>query len=273
MKSKRCCQCKLEKSLNDFHKNKSKPDGLAPNCKKCRSINSKTKYSKKIKEYKKTWYEENKQQIKKKDKERYANNKEEILAKNKEWRQNNLEKVKEAKREYYKNNKEYVKAKVKEYRDSNLKKVRAREHAYKSSEKGKKVRKKRYENKKDQINKDRRAYRKKRLETDVIYKLRRNVRSRLKKVLERGTTPPKSKELLGCDFETLKAHLEKQFEKGMSWDNYGEWHIDHIKPLCSVNFFDEKELKKVTHYKNLRPLWKEDNIKKSHEDRKLKWTQ
>ena len=36
----------------------------------------------------------------------------------------------------------------------------------------------------------------------------------------------------------LKEHIEKQFVDGMSWDNWGEWHIDHIKP---VSKFDKSE--------------------------------
>ena len=47
----------------------------------------------------------------------------------------------------------------------------------------------------------------------------------------------------------------------MSWDNYGLWHIDHVKPLCLAN--DNNELIKLNHYTNLQPLWAEDNIKKN----------
>ena len=41
--------------------------------------------------------------------------------------------------------------------------------------------------------------------------------------------------MLGYTPEQLKKHLEKQFTKGMTWDNYGKWHIDHIIP---VSFFE-----------------------------------
>ena len=40
-----------------------------------------------------------------------------------------------------------------------------------------------------------------------------------------------STEYLGCNIETFKKHLEQQFTEGMSWENYGEWHIDHKIPL------------------------------------------
>lgn len=60
--------------------------------------------------------------------------------------------------------------------------------------------------------------------------------------------------------EDLKEHLEKQFVDGMTWDNYGEWHIDHIIPVSVFNLNDENNIKKCWSIRNLRPLWKKDNI-------------
>ena len=40
---------------------------------------------------------------------------------------------------------------------------------------------------------------------------------------------------LGCDVDTFVKHLENQFVEGMTWENYGKWHIDHIKPLCTFD--------------------------------------
>jgi hypothetical protein len=69
-------------------------------------------------------------------------------------------------------------------------------------------------------------------------------------------------EYVGCDIHVLREHLQKQFNDGMTWENQGEWHIDHIIPLSSVK--TEDELYKLCHYKNLQPLWAEDNLKKSN---------
>jgi hypothetical protein len=71
----------------------------------------------------------------------------------------------------------------------------------------------------------------------------------------------KTQKMLGVDWEVCKQHIEKQFTKGMNWSNQGDWHIDHIIPLASAN--NEKDLMKLCYYRNLQPLWAEDNLMKS----------
>jgi len=68
---------------------------------------------------------------------------------------------------------------------------------------------------------------------------------------------------LGCTIVELKIYLESKFQPNMSWDNYGEWHLDHIKPLASFDLNNPDEYAKACHYTNLQPLWAIDNIKKS----------
>jgi len=48
----------------------------------------------------------------------------------------------------------------------------------------------------------------------------------------------------------------------MSWENYGDWHIDHIIPISSAKNNDE--VYKLNHYTNFQPLWALDNMKKSN---------
>ena len=48
----------------------------------------------------------------------------------------------------------------------------------------------------------------------------------------------------------------------MSWDNYGDWHIDHIRPCCSFDLSKIEEQEKCFHYSNLQPLWAEENMTK-----------
>jgi hypothetical protein len=68
--------------------------------------------------------------------------------------------------------------------------------------------------------------------------------------------------LVGCSIEELKSHLQKLFLPDMNWNNYGEWHIDHIIPCSSFNLTSIEEQKKCFNYTNLQPLWAKDNLKK-----------
>jgi len=68
---------------------------------------------------------------------------------------------------------------------------------------------------------------------------------------------------LGCTIPHARDHIQKQFKKGMTWDNYGEWNIDHIIPLCAFDLTRENELMQACNWRNLRPMWAEDNLAKS----------
>ena len=57
-------------------------------------------------------------------------------------------------------------------------------------------------------------------------------------------------------------HIEDNFKNGMSWDNYGEWHIDHIRPISS--FPVDAKPSEVNALSNLRPLWANENISKGN---------
>jgi hypothetical protein len=67
-------------------------------------------------------------------------------------------------------------------------------------------------------------------------------------------------ELLGCTWQEAKAHFEKLFKPGMTWENHGEWHIDHIKPVAH---FTSENIAQMNHISNLQPLWAEENLTKS----------
>lgn len=106
---------------------------------------------------------------------------------------------------------------------------------------------------------------------DAVYKKRRErlkfrirgaLQTRIWNALKGGVKAAKTMELIGCSIEDLKTHLESQFQKGMNWDNYGEWHIDHIKPCASFDLSKEEQQKECFHYTNLQPLWAEENLKK-----------
>jgi hypothetical protein len=72
-------------------------------------------------------------------------------------------------------------------------------------------------------------------------------------------------EYLGCPLEYFKKYIESQFSDGMNWDNHGTiWDIDHVKPCSSYNLQNEDEIKACYSWKNMRPLSKEENNKKSN---------
>lgn len=62
--------------------------------------------------------------------------------------------------------------------------------------------------------------------------------------------------IVGCAPEFFRDYIEGKFEPGMSWDNHGEWHIDHIRPLSSFDFKAHPEdTYRAGHYTNLQPMW------------------
>ena len=111
----------------------------------------------------------------------------------------------------------------------------------------------------DQMNKRRRERR----EEDPIYLLKERIRCRTKAAI-RGSGFTKgcsTREMIGCSWDQFKAHIEKQFEKGMKWSNREQWHIDHIIPLSSENTIEG--LQRLSHFSNLRPMWAKQNLDKS----------
>lgn len=102
--------------------------------------------------------------------------------------------------------------------------------------------------------------------TKLHKKLIKNLRARINMALKGRSKSQKTKNLLGCNIEYLKKHLESQFKDGMTWDNYGVkgWHVDHINPCSLFNLADPQQQKECFHYTNLQPLWAEENLKKSN---------
>ncbi len=103
---------------------------------------------------------------------------------------------------------------------------------------------------------------KERRKVDLQFKLAHYLRSRLRKALQQNYKSGSAVRDLGCTIPELKQYLEVRFKPGMTWDNYGEWHIDHIIPLASFNLQNPKQLLKAVHYTNLQPLWGLENILK-----------
>jgi hypothetical protein len=114
-------------------------------------------------------------------------------------------------------------------------------------------------------NKNRRnEYLKKKRETDVQFKISKNIRDRMRAAMDGRSKSKNTIDLLGCSIEEVKIYLENQFTEGMTWNNYGKtgWHIDHILPCASFDLTDPEQQKKCFHYTNLQPLWAKDNYSK-----------
>ena len=233
-----CGKCKTEKLLTEFNKFKHSKDGFSWSCKSCIKVYKKEYYNlnkKFVDDKNKKWRDNNKEHSKEYAKKYYKLNKEYCDKKNKKWFNENKELVKGYNKKYYKLNKEKVKEYNTKYREENKEKIRKR---YNKWEKNKR-------------------------KTDDLFRLKQNLRSRTRVAFKRKgySKNTKTQEMLGVDWEIAKKHIERQFIKGMSWDNYGEWHIDHIIPLSSAK--TSERLKKLCHYTNLQPMWAVDNLIKS----------
>jgi hypothetical protein len=97
--------------------------------------------------------------------------------------------------------------------------------------------------------------------TDPMFRLKNCLRSRLTAAVAGKSAS--TMELVGCSIDKLKQHLESKFTEGMSWDNYGDWHVDHIKPCASFDLSDPEQQRLCFNYKNLQPLWAADNLSKA----------
>ena len=222
--------------------------------------------SEKIKARVKKWSENNKEHEKKYRKEYFQKNKEEITEKNKIYREKNKDSVFEYHKSYRNKHKDKIKNYLFEYHKNNTEKIKRRAILY-------------YYGNQEKILKERKLWRKNNIvearkirnrcqRTTPEQKLIHRVRCRMYDYFKYGKNIKQTKtlELLGCDVKFLKQYIQKRFKKGMSWANYGRWHIDHIIPidyfLKKCNFNSLQIQKKCFNYKNLQPMWAVDNLRK-----------
>lgn len=151
------------------------------------------------------------------------------------WKERNPEKVKAQRDRYYANNKEKAKAANAKWQSQNKKRFVHCKNEYK---KRKKI-------------------------EDPIYAMTERIRSRTAMAFKNKGFKKQSRteKMLGCTFNQFSKHIERQFTDGMSWENRSEWHLDHIVPLSCATTIEG--LEKLSHYKNIRPLWAAENLSKS----------
>lgn len=159
---------------------------------------------------------------------------------------------KEKQREYYRNNREAIIKKFKiygkEYRKNNQEKVAnwLKNNPIKVKE----------------INKRRNTKRR----VNPIFKLSDAISRSIIHSLKHNKGGKHWESLLNYTIQDLIFHLGKQFKDGMSWQNIGKWHVDHIKPISSFifNSYNDPEFKECWDLNNLQPLWAIENLRKSN---------
>lgn len=222
-----CKMCLIEKDVSNFHKSRKDKDGYFNQCKECRKIKSKNDYYKKK--------QRNKLIIKCKictcclvEKDinsfhKHISSKDGYRSMCKECRSNKF-------KTDYQNSSHF----------SSTHRKRTKQYVLNNREKVNEYFKLRYTKKHHEY-----AW-----------------RGMLSSVIRRFGSKKESStyQLLGYSAEQLKKHMENLFTDGMSWDNWGEWHIDHIIPVSS--FDKNTDSKIVNDLTNLQPLWSKDNIVK-----------
>jgi hypothetical protein len=243
---KTCSKCKIEKELSDFYKKKASKDGFRSECKKC------------ILNKGKIYYQDNKDERL----DYYYNNREEILEKKKVYYQDNIEKISEKDKKRYSENKEKENERTKMYYSENKDIISERKRK-KYNENPDKERKRislyRKKNK-DRINEKIRL----RKQDDTLYKAKMAIRSVISCSIRNQGYKKNSLtyEILCCSYEDFKSYIEEQFTEGMSWENYGEWHLDHKTPISWAD--SEEKVYELNHYLNFQPLWAFDNLSKGN---------
>lgn len=244
---KKCSKCNIEKDLSQFNKNKRSKDNYNYSCKDC----------------KKLYYNKNKEIISENYKKYYEENKEILIERVKKYNKENKLKVSERKKTYYQKNKENVIKINKQYYQDNKEKIKKLKKIYSENNK-ESIKQYRIINK-EKLKNYNKEYYLKRTNTDLFFKFKSNVRSLIRNSFKRGKNQfrknTKTENILGCTIEEFRNYISLQFKTGMSFENHGEWHLDHIIPISSAK--TQEEVIKLNHYTNFQPLWAEDNLRKS----------
>lgn len=252
-----CTKCKVEKSISEFHKHKGGKYGVDSVCKPCVAEMAKAKRKS----------DPEKEAAKRKRYKEKSRDKDILYSRERYW--SDPEAARAARREYYKNNRQASLDAHKVWRGKNKKYLaeKNRENYQKNREKilAEKAEERRVNPEKHRAAASRSAA--KRYATEKG-KLEITVKASVWYGIKRGSKCGRSTfDLLGYTVEELKSHLEKQFQPGMSWENYNRhgWHIDHKIPLSAHNYEtpDDEDFKRAWALSNLQPLWAKENLSKS----------
>ena len=167
------------------------------------------------------------------------------------YREANREKVKEnARAEYRKNRETFLARKKADYQKNKEKRLAStKAYALKNKEKMR-IAKVKWSRNQMLVNCD--------------FRIKKNMRERIRNAVKHSGAHKhfKAEDAVGCGVDDLKRHLESKFKEGMTWENYGKWHIDHVLPCASFNLLDPSEQRRCFHFSNLQPLWAKENLAK-----------
>jgi hypothetical protein len=220
-----CTKCKSEfpATINYFCKDSTKKDSLHSHCKEC-SRKSKSKYYYKI--------SPNIKREKREAKELYLSSEEYRLK-----LEESKIKDRERKNRWAQKNREKINASARIYNSTKR---------FVSAEKNREYKKRGYA----------------KMMSCPYKKAIHYYRVRINDILNRGKLF-KAKDIILFNRDEFIAHMESMFLDGMTWDNHGDWHIDHIKPIKSFDLNDKNQLIECWSLSNLQPLWKKDNLIKA----------
>jgi hypothetical protein len=245
MKKCRDCGCEFPTTVEFFHVADSKKGLLRNRCRNCYAAyvrsKAKARYDANPQKYidaAKASYWADPEKSKENAKRKYAKNADHYKTKQREWNARNKEKLSDYNKKRQEINPDANKVRVAKWREQ-------------YPDKCKNVRKRYYD----------------KMVTNPVFRLNNAFSGRMRHALA-GTAYKKGGKswvnIVGYDVAELKSHLESLFRPGMTWDNYGEWHVDHIVPVSSFEYdsYDHPEFRKCWALSNLQPLWAEDNLRK-----------
>lgn len=243
MAKKACSACGEIKHLAEFYVNRTNKDGHAGQCKACVLARAKEYQARpEIREkraaynhkYQKRYYKKNKEAINARVREYMTNeeNRKKKEASEKAWVKKNRAKVNARSEKWRKRHPERWQGVLEKYRENNRERLNA-EYNY-------------------------------RMRHDPDFKIPRALRNRLYTAIKRGYKAGSAVSDLGCSIEDFKEYIAAQFQPDMTWENWGEWHLDHIKPLNSFNLSDREQFLEACHFSNMQPLWAAENLSKGY---------
>lgn len=216
------------------------------------------------KEYQKNWSKNNRDKRRAIDKRYYKRHREKEKLRSKLYRETHPDKIKAYNKFYRENHYDKKIACEQNYRKKNREKLICYSREYRKTHADKiSLREKQYHHRPEVI-----THRRERAKNYW----RNNINQRLSGILSnaiymalKGRKGNKhTMDILGYTIEELREHMETQFQKGMTWDNYGDWHIDHRIPKIWFDFssYADEAFKECWSLDNLQPKWASDNKKK-----------